>query len=39
MDPNPALSAHAVFPQSIHIRPEKQPFFKELPHFFQIRTH
>ena len=26
MDPNPAISAHAVFPQSGHIRPEKGRF-------------
>ena len=32
MDPNPAKSAHVVYPQSGHIRPEKRPFF-------QIRTH
>ena len=38
LDPNPAISAHAVFPQSGHIRPEKRPFFKENSTFFQIRT-
>ena len=27
IDPNPAISGHAVFPQSGHIRPEKRPFF------------
>ena len=38
LDPNPAISAHAVFPQSGHIRPEKRPFFQNFPQFFQIRT-
>ena len=33
IDPNPAISAHAVFPQSGHIRPEKRPFFQKFPHF------
>ena len=34
MDPNPAISAHAVFPQSGHIRPEKRPFFQKKIHIF-----
>ena len=38
LDPNPAISAHAVFPQSGHIRPEKRPFFHNFPYFFQFRT-
>ena len=36
LDPNPAISAHAVFPQSGHIRPEKRPFFKKIPHFSKL---
>ena len=32
-DPNPAISAHVVFPQSGHIRTEKRPFFQDFPHF------
>ena len=32
LDPNPAISAHAVFPQSDYIRPEKRPFFQNFPH-------
>ena len=28
IDPKPAISAHAVFPQSGHIRPEKHIFPK-----------
>ena len=36
MDPNPAISAHAVFPQSGHIRLEKRPFFKKNPHFSKL---
>ena len=35
-DPNPAKSARVVFPQSGHIRPGKQQFFQNLPHFFKI---
>ena len=31
MDPNPAISACVVFPQSGHIRPEKRPFFRNFP--------
>ena len=27
IDPNPAISAHMVYPQSGHIRPEKRQFF------------
>ena len=38
IDPNPAISAHVVYPQSGHIRPEKRPFFRNFQHFFQIRT-
>ena len=38
LGPNPAISAHAVFPQSGHIRPEKRPFFPKFSTFFQIRT-
>ena len=33
IDPNPAISAHVVFPQSGQIRPEKRPFFQKIPHF------
>ena len=33
IDRNPAISAHVVFPQSGHIRPEKRPFFQKFPHF------
>ena len=33
MDLNMAISAHAVFPQSGHISPEKQLFFQKCPHF------
>ena len=36
IDPNPAVSARAVFPQSGHIRPEKRPFFQKFPHFSKI---
>ena len=36
LDPNPAISAHAVFPQSGHIRPEKRPFFQDFPHFSKL---
>ena len=38
IDPNPAISAHVVFPQSGHIRPEKRPFFQKKSIFFQNRT-
>ena len=34
IDPNPAISAHAVFPQSGHIRPEKRPFFQNFLRIF-----
>ena len=37
IDPNPAISAHAVFLQSGHIRPEKWPFFQKCPHFSKIK--
>ena len=36
IDPNPAISARAVFPQSGHVRPEKRPFFQRFPHFSKI---
>ena len=36
LDPNPAIAAHAVFPQSGRSRPEKQPFFHIFPHFSKI---
>ena len=36
IDPNPAISAHVVFPQSGHIRPEKQPFFQNFPYFSKL---
>ena len=39
IDPNPAISAHVVFPQSGHIRPEKQPFFQDFPHFSKIEPY
>ena len=32
-DPNPAIDAHAVFPQSGRSRPEKWLFFHIFPHF------
>ena len=38
-DPNPAISARVVFPQSGHIRPEKQPFFQKFPHFSKIEPY
>ena len=38
MDPNPAISARVVFPQSGHIRPEKRLFFQKISTFFQNRT-
>ena len=38
IDPNPAISTHAVFPQSGHIRPEKRPFFQNFPHFSKLET-
>ena len=38
MDSNPAISAHAVFPQSGHIRPEKRPFFRNFPHFSKLES-
>ena len=36
LDPNPAIAACVVFPQSGHSRPEKQPFFHIFPHFSKI---
>ena len=36
IDPNPAITANAVFPQSGHSRPEKRPFFHIFPHFSKI---
>ena len=39
IDPNPAISARVVFPQSGHIRLEKQPFFKKFPHFSIIEPY
>ena len=36
IDPNPAISAHVVFPQSGHIRPEKRPFFQKKSYFSKI---
>ena len=39
IDPNPAISARAVFPQSGHIRPEKRPFFQKFPHFSKIESY
>ena len=39
IDPNPAISAHVVFPQSGHIRPEKRPFFQNFPHFSKIEPY
>ena len=39
MDPNPAIFAHAVFPQISHIRPEKRPFFKNCPHFSKLEPN
>ena len=33
LDPNPAVAARAVFPQSGHSHPEKRPFFHIFPHF------
>ena len=38
IDPNPAISAHAVFPQSGHISPEKQPIFP-IFHIFPKRAY
>ena len=39
IDPNPAISAHVVFPQSGHIRPKKTAVFPKKSTFFQIRTY
>ena len=36
IDPNPAIAAHVVFPQSGRSRPEKRPFFHIFPHFSKI---
>ena len=38
IDPNPAISAHVVYPQSGHIRPEKWPFFQNFQHFSKLET-
>ena len=38
IDPNPAISGHAVFPQSGHIRPEKLQFFQKKSTFSRNRT-
>ena len=38
LDPNLAISAHAVFPPSGHIRPEKQLFFQDFPHFSKLES-
>ena len=38
IDPNPAISARVVFPQSGRSRPEKRPFFHIFPHFSK-RVH
>ena len=39
IDPNPAISARVVFPQSGHIRPEKRLFFRKFPHFSKIEPY
>ena len=39
IDPNPAISARALFPQSGHIRPEKRPFFQKFPHYSRIEPY
>ena len=36
LDPNPAVAARAVFPQSGRRRPEKRLFFHIFPHFSEI---
>ena len=36
LDPNPAVAARAVFPQSGRSRLEKRPFFHIFPHFSKI---
>ena len=36
IDPNPAISTRAVFPQSGRIRPEKRAFLKKNPHFSKL---
>ena len=38
IDPNPAISAHVVYPQSGHIRSEKGPFFQNFQHFSKLET-
>ena len=38
IDTNPAIAAHAVFPQSGRSRPEKRPFFHIFPHYFSQYT-
>ena len=39
IDPNPAISAHVVFPKSGHIRSEKQPFLRKNPHFSKFEYY
>ena len=39
INPNQAVSARAVFPQSGHIRPENSIFSSKFSKFFQIRIH
>ena len=39
IDPNPAISARVVFPQSGHISPEKQPFFQNFQYFSKIEPY
>ena len=36
LDPNPAVAARTVFPQSGRSRPEKRPFFHIFPHFSKV---
>ena len=36
IDPNPAISAHVVYPQSGHIRPEKRLFSQNFQHFSKL---
>ena len=39
IDPNPAISARVVFPQSGQIRPEKRPFFQKKSYFSKIEPY
>ena len=39
MDPNPAIFARVVFPQSGHISPEKLPIFRNFRHFSEIEPY